>query len=75
MTLKATEFIRKFPLHLLPLCIVQTRHYGFLANRARQEKLALRRLLLNDDATTKAISAPKEPLPEVPQLLARVVSR
>jgi Putative transposase len=60
MKLNATEFIRRFLLHVLPLCFVRARHYGFLANRVRQEKLALCRLLLNDDATTKAISVPKE---------------
>jgi Putative transposase/Transposase zinc-binding domain len=62
MKLKATEFIRRFLLHVLPLCFVRIRHYGFLANRVRQEKLALCRLLLKDDSTTKAISVPKETL-------------
>jgi hypothetical protein len=60
MKLKATEFIRRFLLHVLPLCFVRIRHYGFLANRVRQEKLALCRLLLNDDATPQSISVAKE---------------
>jgi Putative transposase/Transposase zinc-binding domain len=60
MTLQAVEFIRRILLHVLPLYFVRIRHYGFLANRVCQEKLALCRLLLNDDATSKAISLPKE---------------
>ncbi len=62
MKLKAIEFIRRFLLHVLPLCFVRIRHYGFLANRVRQEKLALCRLLLNDDTTSEPLSAPKEPV-------------
>src|SRR5262249_44031588 len=31
MTLKATEFIRRFLLHVLPAGFVRVRHYGFLA--------------------------------------------
>lgn len=46
MTLAATEFIRRFLLHVLPTGFVKIRHYGLLANRVRQEKLALARRLL-----------------------------
>jgi hypothetical protein len=46
MTLTATEFIRRFLLHVLPAGFVRIRQYGFLANRARGEKLALCRALL-----------------------------
>ena len=46
MTLKATEFIRRFLLHVLPSGFVRIRHYGFLANRVCREKLALCRALL-----------------------------
>ena len=46
MTLKATEFIRRFLLHVLPAGFVRIRHYGFLANRVCREKLALCRALL-----------------------------
>ena len=60
MKLKATEFIRRFLLHVLPLCFVRIRHYGFLANRVCQEKLALCRLLLSDDATPSRSPSPKE---------------
>ena len=40
MTLAATEFIRRLLLHVLPPGFHRSRYYGFLANRARQRKLA-----------------------------------
>src|ERR1022692_594328 len=46
MTLDAVEFIRRFLLHILPAGFVRIRQFGFLANRARKEKLALCRALL-----------------------------
>jgi hypothetical protein len=46
MTLEATEFIRRFLLHILPAGFVRIRQFGFLANRARKKKLALCRELL-----------------------------
>jgi len=46
MTLEAVEFIRRFLLHVLPTGFVHIRHFGFLANRKRKEKLALCRSLL-----------------------------
>lgn len=46
MTLGADEFIRRFLLHVLPDGFQRIRHYGFLANGHRREKLArIRRLL------------------------------
>lgn len=47
MTLDAVEFIRRFLLHALPKGFMRIRQYGFLANRLRQEKLALCRTLLS----------------------------
>ena len=47
MTLEATEFIRRFLLHILPRGFVRIRQFGFLANRARGKKLALCRALLS----------------------------
>ena len=47
MTLDAVEFMRRFLLHVLPRGFVRFRQFGFLANRVRQEKLALCRSLLN----------------------------
>jgi hypothetical protein len=46
MTLAADEFIRRFLLHALPDGFHRIRHYGFLSNRRRAEKLALCRTLL-----------------------------
>jgi hypothetical protein len=46
MTLEATEFIRRFLLHILPSGFVRIRQFGFLANRARGKKLAICRALL-----------------------------
>ena len=46
MTLDATEFIRRFLLHILPSGFVRIRQFGFLANRARRKKLASCRVLL-----------------------------
>jgi hypothetical protein len=46
MTLEAVEFIRRFLLHVLPSGFIHIRHFGFLANRKRKEKLALCRSLL-----------------------------
>jgi hypothetical protein len=46
LTLDAVEFIRRFLLHVLPDGFVRIRHFGFLANRVRQEKLERCRSLL-----------------------------
>jgi hypothetical protein len=46
MTITAVEFIRRFLLHSLPRGFVRVRHYGFLANRNRNENLnAIRQLM------------------------------
>src|SRR5690606_22712733 len=46
MTLSAMEFIRRFLLHVLPTHFMRIRHYGFMANRFRTEKLRRCRSLL-----------------------------
>jgi len=46
MTVSATEFIRRFLLHVLPPGFMRVRHYGLLANRQREQKLARCRALL-----------------------------
>jgi hypothetical protein len=43
MTLPATEFLRRFSLHVLPKGFVRIRHFGFLANCFRASRLALSR--------------------------------
>jgi hypothetical protein len=46
MTLEATEFLRRFLLHILPDGFVRIRHFGLLANRHRTDNLSLCRQLL-----------------------------
>jgi hypothetical protein len=46
MALEASEFIRRFLLHVVPDRFVRVRHFGLLANRTRQAKLARCRDLL-----------------------------
>ncbi|MGD1069248.1 MAG: IS91 family transposase [Bryobacteraceae bacterium] len=58
MTLAATEFIRRFLLHILPNGFVRIRQYGFLANRERRKKLASCRRLLG--ARTRSEPVPIE---------------
>ena len=55
MSLEAVEFIRRFLLHVLPSGLVRIRHFGFLANRVRKQKLIQCRALL-------AASHPSMPL-------------
>jgi len=40
MALDGEELIRRFLLHILPKGSMRFRHYGFLANRCRRQKLA-----------------------------------
>jgi hypothetical protein len=47
LRLEIAEFIRRFLLHVLPDGFQRIRHYGFLANSHRAEKLALCRRLLD----------------------------
>ena len=46
LTLDAVEFLRRLMLHVPPHGFHRLRHFGFLANRVRQAKLAQCRLLL-----------------------------
>ena len=56
MTLAATEFLRRFLLHVLPSGFQRIRYYGLLGNRHRAEKLARCRALLGTTAPTTAPS-------------------
>jgi len=40
LRLSGSEFVRRFLLHILPKGLMRIRHYGFLANRCRERKLA-----------------------------------
>jgi hypothetical protein len=58
MTLCATEFLRRFFLHVLPKGFVRIRHFGFLANRFRASRLALaRHLLASRNSTERQVTA------------------
>ena len=63
MTLDAHEFIRRFLLHVLPDRFVRIRHFGFLANRHRAEKIQRARQLLTpgEPATVEPGSSGDEP--------------
>lgn len=54
MALSADEFIRRFLLHVLPGGFQRIRHYGFLANRVRKDKLELCRALLRETGHSEA---------------------
>jgi hypothetical protein len=58
MTLAATEFLRRFFLHVLPRGFVRIRHFGFLANRFRASRLALSRHLLSSSSSTLVEAGP-----------------
>ena len=46
MVLEATEFVRRFLMHVLPPRFVKIRYFGFLANRRRAENIERARTLL-----------------------------
>ncbi|MBT9176841.1 MAG: hypothetical protein DDT20_01163 [Firmicutes bacterium] len=54
VTLKGTEFVRRFLMHVLPSRFVKVRYYGILATRNKKTKLALCRKL-----TSSATYKPK----------------
>jgi hypothetical protein len=64
MTLDASEFLRRFLLHVLPSGFVRIRHYGFLSNRLRHEMVPVCRALLSSDSASDCPSTcpPLEPV-------------
>ena len=68
MTLDTDEFIRRFLIHVLPGGFHRIRHYGWLANGSRVEKLALARDLLQVEPTRATDDEPgeKEATPSSP---------
>jgi hypothetical protein len=76
MTLTATEFLRRFFLHVLPKGFVRIRYFGFLANRWRTRMLALARQLLGAEPMV-AVSTERVPQPSAlwrcPRCGARMV--
>ncbi len=63
LVLPGEELIRRYLLHVLPKGLMRVRHYGFLANRCRKEKLAVIRQLLGQcsEEKTAEISAQAKP--------------
>jgi Putative transposase/Transposase zinc-binding domain len=73
MELEATEFLRRFLLHVLPAGFVRIRHYGLLSNRHRREKLAVCRKLLGA-ATSPEVMSPEAPSLATPPSLGAGVT-
>jgi hypothetical protein len=61
MTLAASEFIRRFLIHVLPTGFHRIRHYGLFANPARAANLAKARALLAPPPPPAADAEPKAP--------------
>jgi len=62
MTLLATEFLRRFFMHVLPKGFVRIRHFGFLSNRFRTSQLPLcRQLLAMIPAAPSTVSSSADP--------------
>ncbi len=62
MTLSGEAFTRCFVQHVLPRGFVRVRHYGLLANRGREEKLALCRRLLGVVTLVVGMTEPAPPV-------------
>lgn len=58
MTLAATEFVRRLRLHFLPERFVKIRHYGLLANRGRQSRVAVARQRLGAPPPAPPVPCP-----------------
>ncbi len=58
MVLDGEGLIRRFLLHILPTGLMRIRHYGFLANRCRGQKLAQIRQCLNVQEQQEAEESP-----------------
>jgi hypothetical protein len=74
MELRAEEFLRRFLLHVVPPGFVRIRHFGLVANRTRQDKLARCRQLLAVIAAATTSLLPPSP-PEPPTASAELASR
>ena len=62
MDLDGTELLRRFLLHVLPKGFMRIRHFGFLANRCRGERLGQIRQAIAAQAQAQT----QKPLPEAP---------
>jgi hypothetical protein len=62
LTLPASDFIRRFLLHILPSGYVRVRYYGLLANSGRKASLAKCRALLGVQTPP---GSPPESVPDI----------
>jgi len=64
LTLAGDEFVRRFLLHVLPKGQMRVRHFGFLANRCRAERLPRIReaLAAPEPECEPATEGPREPV-------------
>jgi hypothetical protein len=67
LRLSGVEFLRRFLQHVLPRGFVKMRHYGLLANRVREQQLALCRWLL----AVSRVAAALVPLTTEPEATER----
>ena len=63
VTLEASEFIRRFLLHVLPGSFTRIRHFGFVSNRNRKENIACLKKLLG--VYGKTCERPEQSLEEL----------
>ena len=82
LRLASGEFVRRFLLHILPKGLMRVRHFGFLANRCRERKLAMIRQGLKVVRTEPKASREPSPLerqgylcPQCHQRSMRVVAQ
>ena len=73
MTLGASQFLRRFLLHVLPRGLMRIRHFGFLANSVRKRQVVRCRHLL--DVPQKEVDPPSEPTETWQDLLLRLTGR
>ena len=66
LTIAASEFLRRFLLHVAPSGLCRIRHYGFLSNRAKKKQMPRCRELLG-----QAPPPPRDPVRDVVALLLR----
>lgn len=79
LTLDGEAFVHRFLLHVLPKGLMRIRHYGFLANRCRRDKLTRIRRALAAPPTKSASDATETgtrdtPCPRCRQGILRVVA-
>ncbi len=62
MTLEGPEFLRRFFLHTLPTGFTRIRHYGYLGNSVREQRLPVIRSLIGQADPPESETSPSERL-------------